>query len=128
MSSQPETTMTAIDGRDALAFVIIRPGGTDGSVSIEAAARGLSKPAAAYVLRNVAEQWDGKAENPAPPTGDPEFPATWDGGHSLVIEYGDCEVYGRCQCGEKFGATTPDKPLDQFAAPWECHVMTLPRT
>src|ERR1044072_5558779 len=52
-------TMTAIDGTDALAFVIIRPGQTEGGVSIEAAAQGMSQPQAAYVLRHVANQWDG---------------------------------------------------------------------
>lgn len=52
-------TMTAVDGTDALAFVIIRPGETEGGVSIEAAAKGLSQPSAAYVLRHVANQWDG---------------------------------------------------------------------
>ncbi|MFH8336915.1 hypothetical protein [Streptomyces sp. AM6-12] len=52
-------TMTAIDGTDALAFVIIRPGSTEGGLSIEAAANGLSQPGAAYVLRHVANQWDG---------------------------------------------------------------------
>jgi len=52
-------TMTAIDGTDALAFVIIRPGETQGGVSIEAAAKGLDQPTAAYVLRHVANQWDG---------------------------------------------------------------------
>ncbi|WP_225840266.1 hypothetical protein [Streptomyces sp. NK08204] len=53
-----DTTITAIDGTDALAFVIIRPGQTEGGVSIEAAAKGLSKQAAAYVLRQVADMWD----------------------------------------------------------------------
>jgi hypothetical protein len=53
-----DTTITAIDGTDALAFVIIRPGQTEGAVSIEAVAKGLSKPAAAYVLRQVADMWD----------------------------------------------------------------------
>lgn len=127
MTSQPETTITAVDGRDALAAVIIRPAETSGNVAIEAFANGMSREAAAYVLRNVAEQWDGKKENPAPPSGDPEFPATWDGGHSLVIEFGDCEIFGRCQCGETFGSTTPDKSLDGFASPWERHVMGLSR-
>lgn len=52
-------TMTAVDGTDALAFVIIRPGPQgSGGVSIEAAAKGLSKPHAAYVLRHVADEWD----------------------------------------------------------------------
>jgi hypothetical protein len=58
---------------------------------------------------------------------DPEFPATWRGGHALLIEYGDCEIYGCCQCGERFGTVTPDKPLDRFAGPWERHVMGLGR-
>lgn len=49
---------------------------------------------------------------------------TWEGGHALVIEYGDCELYGRCQCGKPFGMITPDKPLDRFAGPWERHAMT----
>lgn len=53
-----DITMTAVDGTDALAFVIIRPGSTDGGVSIEAAANGLSKSQAAYVLRHVADLWD----------------------------------------------------------------------
>jgi hypothetical protein len=52
-------TMTAVDGTDALAFLIIRPGQTEGGVSIEAAANGMDKTGAAYVLRHVANQWDG---------------------------------------------------------------------
>ncbi|PWI08351.1 hypothetical protein DIZ27_23215 [Streptomyces sp. NWU339] len=64
MTNQPETTMVAIDGSDALAFVIIRPGATKGSVSIEAAAKGLSKPAAAHVLHHVATQWNEETEIP----------------------------------------------------------------
>ncbi|MFI9154541.1 hypothetical protein [Streptomyces sp. NPDC053367] len=52
-------TIAAVDGTDALAFVVIRPGETEGGVSIEAAAKGLDKPSAAYVLRHVANQWDG---------------------------------------------------------------------
>lgn len=58
---KPNTTATFIDGTDALAFVIVRPGSTEGGVSIEAAANGLSKDAAARVLRHVADLWD--AEN-----------------------------------------------------------------
>lgn len=61
MSASDDVTMTAVDGTDALAFVIIRPGQTDGTVSIEAVAKGFSKPAAAHVLRQVADMWD--AEN-----------------------------------------------------------------
>lgn len=62
MTDQPEATMVAIDGRDALAYVLIRPGATEGTVTAEAAARGLSKPAAAHVLRGIAEQWTATAE------------------------------------------------------------------
>lgn len=58
-----KTTIAAIDGTDALAFVIIRPGKTPGGVSIEAAAKGLDKESAAYVLRNVAHQWDGGGDD-----------------------------------------------------------------
>lgn len=53
------TTITAVDGTDALAFVIVRPGKTEGGVEIEAVANGMDKPGAAYVLRHVANQWDG---------------------------------------------------------------------
>jgi hypothetical protein len=59
----PKTTITAVDGTDALAFVIIRPGKTPGGVSIEAAANGIGKEGAAYVLRNVANQWDGGGDD-----------------------------------------------------------------
>lgn len=57
------TTITAIDGTDALAFVIIRPGETPGGVSIEAAAKGMDQPSAAFVLRHVANQWDGGGDD-----------------------------------------------------------------
>jgi hypothetical protein len=60
-----KTTITAVDGTDALAFVIIRPGKTEGGVEIEAVANGMGQPAAAYVLRHVANQWDGGGDDPA---------------------------------------------------------------
>jgi hypothetical protein len=59
------TTITAVDGTDALAFVIIRPGKDDGGVAIEAAASGVTKEGAAYVLRRVANQWDGGGGDPS---------------------------------------------------------------
>jgi hypothetical protein len=61
-----ESRLVAIDGTDALAFVIIRPGKQDGAVAIEAAARGMSKPAAAYVLRHVADEWEPEVAEAAP--------------------------------------------------------------
>lgn len=67
--TQPETTLIAIDGTDALAFVVIRPGAKDGAVGVEAAAKGLSKTAAAHVLRHVASQWEAEAAaEQRPPT------------------------------------------------------------
>ncbi|SOE25655.1 hypothetical protein [Streptomyces sp. OK228] len=50
--------------------------------------------------------------------------ASWEGGHALVVELGDCDLWGHCQCGKSFGNITPDKSLDDFAMPWERHVMT----
>ncbi|GAA2107848.1 hypothetical protein [Streptomyces synnematoformans] len=54
-------TFVAVDGRDTLAFVIVRPGSTDGSVAVESSARGLSKTNAAHILRQVADMWDKEA-------------------------------------------------------------------
>ena len=64
------------------------------------------------------------AADKEPRTGDTEHTATLDGGHALIVEYGDCELYGSCQCGASLGSIRPDKPLDRFAGPWERHVMT----
>ncbi|MDN3356049.1 hypothetical protein [Actinomadura sp. DC4] len=60
---------------------------------------------------------------------DPEFPATKAGGHSLVVEYGDCELYGTCQCGKSLGSIRPNHSIDTtLAQRWERHIMTeVPR-
>lgn len=59
---------------------------------------------------------------------DEEFRTTWEGGHALVIEYGDCEFHGRCQCGARFGTVTPNRYRDDvFGDKWERHVMGLHR-
>jgi hypothetical protein len=61
------------------------------------------------------------------PQGDPpdtEFRETLAGGHALVVEYGDCELLGSCQCGRRLGRITPGKPLDALAVPWERHTCT----
>jgi hypothetical protein len=55
---------------------------------------------------------------------DPDFAETLAGGHALVVQYGDCEVIGDCQCGRRFGTTTPDASLDTFVGPWERHTTT----
>ena len=73
-------------------------------------------------------RWDsitGKWEPASIGASDEDFPTTWEGGHALVIEYGDCEFYGRCLCGKKLGMVTPDKYRDDaFSGKWEHHVMT----
>ncbi|MEU8805032.1 hypothetical protein [Streptomyces anthocyanicus] len=58
-SGAEETRLALADGRDALASVLIRPAadGTD-RVQVEASARGMSKAAAAYTLRSVADHFD----------------------------------------------------------------------
>jgi hypothetical protein len=58
------------------------------------------------------------------PDPDPDFRECLGGGHALVVEYGDCELIGSCQCGKPLGATTPDASLDTFAGPWERHTNT----
>ncbi|MEV5163891.1 hypothetical protein AB0K66_04585 [Streptomyces werraensis] len=55
---------------------------------------------------------------------DLEFRETRAGGHALVVEYGDCELLGSCQCGRRLGRVTPDKPIDHLAGLWERHTMT----
>jgi hypothetical protein len=63
----------------------------------------------------------------AMPDGTPEgaqFPATWAGGHALIIEFSDEELLARCQCGEPLGTGTPATCLDVFGETWERHVMT----
>lgn len=76
-------------------------------------------------------RWDDLTAQWTPATTDigDTFPTTWEGGHALVIEYGDCEFYGRCQCGKDLGMVTPDRFRDDvFGGKWERHVMTeLPR-
>ena len=57
-----EATMTVVDGREALAYVIILPNEDGNGVLIDAAASGISKQQAAYVLRHLAKQWDPEGE------------------------------------------------------------------
>ena len=55
---------------------------------------------------------------------DPDFPATWAGGHALIIEFGDEEFLAHCQCGGWDGGTrAPSSSLDLWQEPWERHVM-----
>jgi hypothetical protein len=55
-----------------------------------------------YKHREAVSLLERADKEPQTPTGlgDPEFPTTLSGGHALIVEYGDCEFYGRCQCGK----------------------------
>lgn len=55
---------------------------------------------------------------------DTEFPATWMGGHALILEFSDEWFTARCQCGEPLGEGNPTTNFNRFAGPWERHVMT----
>ncbi|MEU4172137.1 NUDIX hydrolase [Streptomyces sp. NPDC026665] len=57
-----EKALTAVDGTDALAAVLIRPGSAEGQVALEAWAKGIDKSAAADVLRHVADRWHPRAD------------------------------------------------------------------
>jgi hypothetical protein len=58
----PSGRLAVLDGRDALAFVIIRPSDNDpDSVQIDAGSPHLSKAATAYALREVADRLDDEA-------------------------------------------------------------------
>lgn len=96
------------------------PGGTTARSAREQILAALDvagySPAAARDLLDRADK--------EPRAGDTEFEATLHGGHALIVEYGDCELYGSCQCGQELLMVTPDKSLDRFASPWERHVMT----
>lgn len=58
MTARQETRMVAVDGRDALLYVIVRPGTDESHVIPEAGAHGISKKAAAAILRHIADLWD----------------------------------------------------------------------
>ncbi|WP_405925470.1 hypothetical protein [Streptomyces sp. NBC_00035] len=77
-------------------------------------AAGYNEPAAREVLARADRE-------PRDPDPDPDFRETLGGGHALVVEYGDCELHASCQCGRRFGTTTPDASLDTFVPGWERH-------
>ncbi|WP_405960576.1 hypothetical protein OG235_24590 [Streptomyces sp. NBC_00024] len=63
--AEPETKLVMVDGRDASAYVILRPTGTDGAVALEAAANeGVDKQHVAQVLRHIANLWGPRAGLP----------------------------------------------------------------
>jgi hypothetical protein len=55
---------------------------------------------------------------------DPDCLESLAGGHALVIEHGDYELIGTCQCGRRLGSLIPSGSVDQLAALWERHTCT----
>jgi hypothetical protein len=76
----------------------------------------------------VPGQFNSTLFEPAYAEWDEEFPATWTGGHALIVEFGDEQILARCQCGRELGVGNPATPLDHFGEAWEHHVMTRERT
>lgn len=79
---------------------------------------------AGYNEAAAAELMSRADREPRDPDPNPDFRETLAGGHALVIEYGDCEMHGSCQCGKRFGMCRPDASLDTFVRPWERHTHT----
>jgi hypothetical protein len=63
-SADAKQQLAFIDGRDALAFVILRPSpeGDDRVVVVDAGANGMSRKRAAAYLRLLADRWDPPAD------------------------------------------------------------------
>ncbi|GGX99022.1 hypothetical protein [Streptomyces fructofermentans] len=80
-------------------------------------AAGYNEPAAADLVARADRE-------PRDPDPNPDFRETLDGGHALIVEYGDCEMHASCQCGKRLGTTTPDASLDTFVPGWERHTIT----
>lgn len=64
------STMTAVDGRDALFGLIFKPG-PGRTVTTETFGSGMSRREAAYMLRKVADALDGRGDA----AGEPALPA-----------------------------------------------------
>ncbi|MDX2700338.1 hypothetical protein [Streptomyces ipomoeae] len=79
---------------------------------------------AGHTPRKAAELLARADREPRDPDPSPDFRETLGGGHALVVEYGDCELIGSCQCGKPFGRTTSDASADTFIRPWEHHTNT----
>ncbi|MGW3410297.1 hypothetical protein [Streptomyces sp. NPDC000888] len=98
-----------------------QPAGTESTARAEILAvllaAGYNEPAA----RELVDRADREPRDADP---NPDFRETLGGGHALVVEYGDCEMHGSCQCGRRLGTTTPDASLDTFVPGWERHAMT----
>ncbi|MFZ4206813.1 hypothetical protein ACOZE4_18445 [Streptomyces griseoincarnatus] len=96
-----------------------RPGGSTARAELLAVLQesGYNEAAAVDLLVRAFRE-----PHTSPP--DKEFRETLAGGHALVVQYGDCELLGSCQCGRRLGRVTPDRPIDHLAGLWERHTMT----
>jgi hypothetical protein len=102
-------------------------GGTQPPAGAEFTARAQilnALQAAGHTAKAAAELLAQADREPQHPEPDPEFRETLDGGHALVVQYGDCELIASCQCGKPLGETTPDASLDTFVPGWEHHTNT----
>ncbi|MEH0555994.1 hypothetical protein [Streptomyces sp. B21-101] len=88
---EAEPRLAILDGRDALAFAIIRPADDPDRVTVEAGSPGMSKAAAAYVLRTLADELDEAAlaegDEPIPYTltEQADAAAEFDAGTALLV-------------------------------------------
>jgi hypothetical protein len=55
---------------------------------------------------------------------DPDCPESLAGGHALIVEHGDYELIGTCQCGRRLGSLLPSGSVDHLAGIWERHTTT----
>nr|BEK68805.1 hypothetical protein KPHV_60320 [Kitasatospora purpeofusca] len=96
MSTQPDTRMVAVDGTDALAYVIIRPGKDNQNVVIESGAHGITKAQAAYALRHIADQFEADEST----TDESADSADWlpNGGHTDPMCAYVAGISRRCTC------------------------------
>jgi hypothetical protein len=53
-----------------------------------------------------------------------KVPETLAGGHALIVEVGDYETHGSCQCGRRLGRIALGTRLDALTIPWERHTFT----
>lgn len=57
-----DVQLSMIDGRDALLMVLVKPGSSEGRITVDAHCNGLDKMQAAKVLMHVARAWKAEAE------------------------------------------------------------------
>lgn len=53
-----------------------------------------------------------------------KVPETLAGGHALIVEAGDYETHGSCQCGRRLGRIALGTRIDMLTVPWERHTFT----